>query len=77
MIEYFILFLVIGFIIMMATKEKGVEVTGLVILIVAIGWGVSHAFIWGLVSGAELALGAFLAYIFIVKNQETPLDIAE
>ena len=59
MLFYFIVFTIVGFIISSVSKEESSAI-GLIIII-AIGWGIATAPIWGLASLGEMALGYFIA----------------
>lgn len=59
MLTYFIIFSIVGFII---GKFQNNQQTAFVIIIaIAVLWGISHRPIWGFVSLGELALGYFIA----------------
>ncbi len=58
MLFYFIIFTIIGFIIAAISKEESSAI-GLIIVI-AIGWGIFSAPIWGLASLREMSLRYFL-----------------
>lgn len=59
MLGYFVLFTAIGFIISILNKEEDTALG--IIVIVAIVWGISSSFLWGVVSLGEMALGYFVA----------------
>lgn len=59
MLTYFIIFSIVGFVI---GKLQSNQQTAFIIIIgIAILWGISHKPIWGVVSLGELALGYFIA----------------
>ncbi|MDD3506616.1 MAG: hypothetical protein PHX65_08750 [Sulfurimonas sp.] len=65
MIFYFILFAVAGAVIGYFSKNK---LTALIVIItIAILWGMTHRMIWGFVSMGEMFLGYF---IYIVIREE-------
>lgn len=58
MLTYFLLFTFIGVILgMLFNEDKSI----LIIICIAIIWGISHKFIWGFVSLGELFLGYYLS----------------
>lgn len=58
MLFYFLIFSFIGFVIgSLITQDKGV----IIIVVLAILWGVSSEPIWGLASLGEMLLGLFLS----------------
>lgn len=59
MLFYFIVFTIVGFIIASTAQEES-NAIGLIIII-AIGWGIAYAPIWGLASLGEMSLGYFIA----------------
>lgn len=77
MLEYFILFIVIGFVMSLILDYNDAKIeTGISIFImVAIIWGFSSGIIWGFAALAELFIGAllyslvFLIYEFIYENR--------
>ncbi|RLA72438.1 MAG: hypothetical protein DRG78_23855 [Epsilonproteobacteria bacterium] len=59
MIEFFIIFTIIGFTIgsLIRNKEKALGI----IFLIAVVWAIGYSFFWGLVSFAELILGYFIS----------------
>ena len=62
MFFYFIIFSILGFVIGKLNNHNESQAF-VIILIIAILWGISSAFIWGLVSLGEMALGYFISRI--------------
>jgi hypothetical protein len=61
MLFYFIVFTIVGFVISSVAKDESTTIV--LILIIAIVWGITTAPIWGLASLGEMALGYFLTKI--------------
>lgn len=59
MLTYFIVFSIVGFII--GKFQNNQQTAFIIIIAIAILWGISHKPIWGFVSLGELALGYFIA----------------
>lgn len=59
MLMYFIIFSVVGFVI--GKLQNNQQTAFIIIIAIAVLWGVSHRPIWGFVSFGELALGYFIA----------------
>ena len=68
MIKYFILFTFLGFCIakIIESQIKGF----ILIIIIAIAWGISTQSIWGLTTLGELLFGAAIQIILSKKNTE-------
>ncbi len=59
MLIYFFIFSIVGFVI--GKLQSNQQTAFIIIIAIAILWGISHKPIWGLVSFGELALGYFIA----------------
>lgn len=59
MLTYFIIFSIVGFVI--GKFQNNQQTAFIIIIAIAVLWGVSHKPIWGFVSLGELALGYFIA----------------
>lgn len=59
MLTYFIIFSIVGFVI--GKLQNNQQTAFIIIIAVAILWGISHKPIWGFVSFGELVLGYFIA----------------
>lgn len=62
MLIYFLLFTLVGYFIgRLLTQDKGV----ILIIVLAVLWGISSAPVWGLVSLGEMLLGLYLSKIIV------------
>jgi len=59
MLMYFIIFSIVGFVI--GKFQNNQQTAFIIIIAIAVLWGISHKLIWGFVSFGELALGYFIA----------------
>jgi len=59
MLMYFIIFSIVGFVI--GKFQNNQQTAFIIIIAIAVLWGISHKPIWGFVSLGELALGYFIA----------------
>ena len=65
MLEYFIIFTIVGFALSYILEENKAI---LLIIVIAIVWGFSTAIIWGFVSLGEMFLGYFVSRKLINKH---------
>ena len=68
MLMYFIVFCVIGFLV--GKFQSNQQTAFIIMIVIAVLWGISHRPIWGFVSFGELALGYFISRILQGRNNQ-------
>lgn len=59
MLEYFIIFVTVGFILGKVTYKENIAIT--IIIFISVFWGITYAPIWGFASLGEMSLGYIIS----------------